>query len=223
MRRAIPFAVVACILSLTGAARAQTVDVLTEILTGGPTGPGTQTTNLGTLQVGSINNGIFQQQPELQNPSAGINTPQSERLFKHDYTFVIPAAVEGQATANDLPNTLEFIAGTPILDIAQFTIALFTDGGPGNGGTLVDPPGVAQVLNPGNFVQLVFSNLLAGEYTLRVAGILNGFDSDGEWHGEYQGSVAITPLPGALVMFMTALAGLGFAGWRRSTSAGAAA
>jgi len=71
-----------------------------------------------------------------------------------------------------------------------------------------------------------FSSLNAGTYYLRFFGVTApDFNTASPSSGAFSGSisasaiVATTPLPPALLMFMTALGGLGFAGWRRRRQA----
>lgn len=192
-----------------------------EILLGGPislttpTDDGTPTLVDGVGALGELipfsGEFRFQQTIDLLDPPGGVNEPEHNRLFKHDYSFSIPASASGapgEANVQDIPNNVSLTMGLPVIDIRQLTLALFTDGGPAGGGTLVDPPGVRQVLNPETRISTLFSGLAAGEYTLRIAGILNGFDENGDWHGEYQGNIAITPLPGAAWFFVSAIGGL---------------
>jgi hypothetical protein len=57
---------------------------------------------------------------------------------------------------------------------------------------------------------LSFAQLAAGTYYLKIKG--------STWLGSYVtklAATAVTPIPAALLMFMTALSGLGFAGYRR--------
>jgi hypothetical protein len=187
-------------------------DVATEILTGGPIALDNAEglTALGEL-IPFSGEFRFQQTVDLVDPPGDVNEPEQNRLFKHDYSFTIPVAVSGaggEFDVQDIPNNLSFQMGLPLIDIRQLTAALFDDGGPGGGGALLDPPGVVQVLNPDTRISTIFSGLPAGDYTLRVAGILNGFDVDTDWHGEYQANIAITPLPGAVWFFVSAIGGL---------------
>lgn len=70
---------------------------------------------------------------------------------------------------------------------------------------------------------LDFSSLNAGTYYLRLFGVTApDLNTASPSRGAFAGSitaaavVATTPLPPTLVMFTTAIAGLGFAGWRRT-------
>lgn len=164
----------------------------------------------------------FFQAPEISNP-AGDLLPQ-DRLFRHDYMFTVPEEVFGAANVSDLPISV----GTNLLvDILQVTFGLFE--------TVVDPVNILAGLeqataSPGaplgaGTASLEFTGLVPGtQYILRVAGVLNGFGIRPEtgtlgWHGQYQGNIAVLPIPGALALFLTALAGLGAVGWRRRSAA----
>lgn len=130
----------------------RTAHVATEILTGGPISLDNADglTGLGEL-VPFSGKFRFQQTIDLEDPPGGVNEPEMNRLFKHDYSFSIPAALSGapgEANINDIPNSISFQMGLPLIDIRQLTAALFDDGGPADGGALLDPPGVVQVLNP---------------------------------------------------------------------------
>jgi hypothetical protein len=60
-----------------------------------------------------------------------------------------------------------------------------------------------------NVYEATFANLVAGaSYTLLFAGIANV-------GGFYAGTATVTPIPGALLLFASALGGLGFVGYRR--------
>jgi hypothetical protein len=162
----------------------------------------------------------FFQAPELTDPNGTATF--EERLFKHDYLFTVPETVFGRASINDL----ELNIGDLLLeDILQLTFGLFQ--GSVAAANLVVPLAVAP--DPDRAATLDFSGLTAGtQYILRVAGVLNGYAliPDGHegaglrgWHGQYQGNIAVLPIPGALALFLSALAGLGVVGWRRRSAA----
>jgi hypothetical protein len=173
------------------------------------------TTSFGTLvPFGPLE---MQQTPEL---SDGLGTASLEdRLFKHDYTFMVPSGAPGVSNLNDINLLLQ---NRLLIDILQLTFGLFE--GTVDPMNLVTPPGLVQDPAGEEAGTLSFVGLTPGvTYILRVAGVLNGFGviagSDVEgWHGEYQGNLAIAPVPGALVLFASALVGLGLVGWRRSVS-----
>lgn len=153
----------------------------------------------------------FFQAPELTDPN-GTLAP-IERLFRHDYLFTVSEEAPGAASVGDRPLQV----GTALVeDILQLTFGLFE--------TSVDPAnviaGLVTQLPPPDGINPVinFSDLTPGtQYILRVAGVLNGFaripleHEDGGlfgWHGQYQGNIAIVPLPGAALLFLSALGGL---------------
>ncbi|HEY4089534.1 MAG TPA: hypothetical protein VGM43_26590 [Bryobacteraceae bacterium] len=76
--------------------------------------------------------------------------------------------------------------------------------------------GTALSLNPqtgGTYMGAVLASLDAGNHSFKISGLANGLLG-----GAYLfkvAAVAATPIPPALLMFGTALAGLGAAGWRR--------
>ena len=62
---------------------------------------------------------------------------------------------------------------------------------------------------------LMFSNLPAGEYTLLFSGDAKNFTSSQLGTEYFSGTISAVPLPGSLVMFGSALIGLGAFGTRR--------
>lgn len=183
------------------------------------------TTPTSTIQLQPLTPREFFQAPELTD-NAGVADP-IERLFRHDFQFTVPTQVFGAASIQDRPLQI----GTLLLeDILQLTFGLFENSvDPANlvaGLETAPPPDVAGA-NPG--ARISFADLVPGtQYIVRVAGVLNGFARIPEghegaglfgWHGQYQGNIAVVPLPAAAVFLLTALAGLlGVAGWQRLKS-----
>jgi len=111
-----------------------------------------------------------------------------------EFTLSAPAVVTGTLT-----NIALGFGPFSLLDISGLTVSF--------GGTplTLDPSG--------NFT--IAGMLAAGSYLLEITGTTAGF-----FGGAYNIAVsATTPIPGALLLFITALGGLGFARFRRRGSA----
>jgi hypothetical protein len=96
--------------------------------------------------------------------------------------------------------------------------------GQGSGGAPALPSGAAAVLEPTGFDQATQTPYhllsLSGTYFLRVFGILDPSATEFALSANISTTVAATPIPAALPLFLTALGGLGFAARRRKTAAG---
>jgi hypothetical protein len=79
-----------------------------------------------------------------------------------------------------------------------------------------DTPFISAGSSNGNGVGVHLTSLAAGTYYLRLFGVSQD-GSVGAFSGllSATSAVAATPIPAALLLFITALGGLGFAGWRR--------
>lgn len=159
----------------------------------------------------------FSQGPYLVDPDASEEGNFAPRLFRHDYPFTVDAAQTLQTVIgfDDLSNsnpppdaTIDpFPDGARVfIDILQLSAGLFEEGTLISG-IVVDPPG-----GTGAFFT---ADVVPGrEYILRVAGVINGYSgisAEGGvegWQGRYQGNISVVPLPGAALLFLSALGGL---------------
>jgi hypothetical protein len=92
---------------------------------------------------------------------------------------------------------IDFPTNTNLIDIGDFSG--FQSGGSGGSGSGV-----------------TLNSLAVGTtYYLRIFGVLPS-GGDGHFTGTLQTAVAATPVPPALLLFLTGLGGLGFTGWRRA-------
>jgi hypothetical protein len=98
-----------------------------------------------------------------------------------------------------------------VLDIAVPVLANLTN-------LKISIDGVALALDPqtgGAYTGAVLASLAAGDHSFTITGRANGLFGGGYLFKVAATAVAATPIPPALLMFGTALAGLGAAGWRR--------
>lgn len=112
--------------------------------------------------------------------------------FQHFVTFTTAQA--GKVTIGATPNN----SIAPLFDIGGLTYTVIDTGSNSIVGTAL-ASGI-----------LSFAASAGGSYILALAGNVKGLIG-----GNYAGGVALTPIPGAVLLLGPALAGLGFVGFRR--------
>jgi hypothetical protein len=92
------------------------------------------------------------------------------------------------------------------VDISSFSLDLFSTGDPSTSlGHFADPAGIA--------VAFSYLNLAAGDYLFHLTGGIASGANGGFY--QYRFEVSEVPLPPALLLFATALGGMGLLGYRR--------
>ncbi len=128
--------------------------------------------------------------------------------FTDFWTFTTSEAgnITGFLFANNTLNSFRLIDLNVILQSGDGSITF----DPTTGYGVPNPPPVNSVLQ----AALVFANLAAGDYRFVVTGLVPDSHDAGQY--QLQGTISEVPLPMAVWMFLSALAGLGgFAGIRR--------
>lgn len=128
--------------------------------------------------------------------SATIGQVHVGGAFVDQYTFTPTGSGSGAAAVFR-------IQSLPTLSIANFAISLknLTTSGSVSGSTV------------GDFALLSATVLANNNYSLRVSGLANGTGG-----GAYTGALSVVPIPAALPLFLTALAGVALISRRRSAS-----
>jgi hypothetical protein len=112
-------------------------------------------------------------------------------LFQHDFFFEVATTGTGGVTGT--PNTL-ILSGKTVADVTNLQYQVF------DRGTITSITGLAHASD-----LLTFATLAGGNYFVRFTGFASG--SGG---GNYTANIGITPIPGAIALFVPALAGLGY-------------
>ena len=120
--------------------------------------------------------------------------------FTHDVYFDVATGTGGGVTGT--PNTLQ-IGSTTIFDVTGLTYQVFD---------AVTNLAITGVQSASSL--LTFAAGPGGSYFVQFAGVASGLMG-----GNYTANIAITPIPAAVLLMAPALAGLGFAGYRRRKTA----
>ena len=129
--------------------------------------------------------------------AASANTP-----FLTHFEFTVSVAVDTtvEIFANVIP------ASGSQITLGSVTLMHLLSGG---GADVIAPSSGAGV--QGNTFEGIYANLAAGDYTLLVDGLYKGKKAS------ISGFITAAPIPPALLMFITALGGLGVFGYRRKS------
>jgi hypothetical protein len=133
--------------------------------------------------------------------------------FTADFLLTTPGAPDGSA------NSIRCFIGCAEIEFTS--IELFAADGANDPVGPAIATGTVDVVNGTNIdvgIIASFGNLLSGSYLVRTAGTFVGTGS-----ASIGGNVSLTPIPGAVLLLGSALAGLGAIGARRRQSASQAA
>lgn len=148
------------------------------------------TFDLGTLDPGTTSGTVF---------NLGIPAPVS---FSDTINFSL------SGVQNALIGTLTDVSFAGVTDSSNFSLDLFSASDPLTSlGNFVDATGTVLAFS--------YLNLAAGDYFFRISGDVGGVLGSVY---QYRFEVSEVPLPPALLLFATALGGLGVAGYRRRRS-----
>ncbi|TVR98783.1 MAG: hypothetical protein EA406_05900 [Rhodospirillales bacterium] len=120
----------------------------------------------------------------------------------HVFTDAIEFSVLGPF---DFDSAVSFTNFPPFFGITNLTVSLSN----GVNAITVAAPGANQVF-------LSLTGLSAGDYVFTISG-----EAIGTASSSFDGNFAITPIPGALPLFLTALVALGYFGVRKQSNAAA--
>jgi hypothetical protein len=195
----------AALLGMVGSANAVTVN-------------GTNTLN----NLGAIGSGATPINIAAASGNSGASFTGGQHYFDYLVGFTL-------SSASDVTITSSPVVGTNLKD---YGTAIFTSSA--NAGLFASANNglnilLTNALTPSatGGTTLTTTNLAAGSYFLRLFGVIAG-QGNNSFLTSLTGSinvtpVASTPIPAGLLLFTTALGGLGFAAWRRKTTAPTAA
>lgn len=140
-----------------------------------------------------------------------VNIGSGITAFEDTITFSLAAvSTTLNGEISDLTNFLGIV-----LDSLNFKLDLFTTADPGTSlGTFTDVTGTG--------ITFSYLDLASGDYFFRIAGTTGAPLGNGYTY-KFNVDVTETPIPPALLLFATALGGLGFAGYRKRKLAATAA